>query len=248
MAPIVRDGGGFFVGGPGMPWIKVPKTSSIEITDTVTDIKAHMGTREPNFDFQTDERYALEREWWASQPQLFGSAEEDIGTWAHETNHQINNRIRNAQPKKSNAGYWLRSKAFVHEEPAGFTLKDVAVAVPADMRGSGYDLYMIQQQRWWNDHPLYVIDELACYKVGTLARIEKPTPSDASYSCSLFIEFIGYLGVAARLTDIYELKQLAFVSMSDAAEQIEMMENSSRDLTGQLKVVDEYINRDGLYY
>jgi hypothetical protein len=52
------------------------------------------------------------------------------------------------------------------------TLAQVAAAVPADMRGGSYSLYLVQQRRHWNGQPLYILDEWVAYLNGTEIAVE----------------------------------------------------------------------------
>ena len=76
----------------------------------------------------------------------------DRVTWAHETTHGINSRIRN-EFKVDNGYYLLDNRGFVLAK-SGITLRKLANAVPVNMRGPRYPLYLVDQQRWWNDDAL----------------------------------------------------------------------------------------------
>jgi len=96
-------------------------------------------------------------------------------TWAHETTHGLNARIRNSNfqsGKVQNAFYILNGKALLMDEPKGFRLSDVAPTVPSQLRGDIYKLYMIDQQSGWNDRPLYMWDEWVSYSNGTATRTD----------------------------------------------------------------------------
>ncbi len=100
--------------------------------------------------------------------------DDDRITWAHETTHGINSRIRNESGKGSthNGLYCLQNRAVLIKEPEGITLTDIAKAVPREVRGRVYDLYLVQQARHWNDKPLYVYDEWIAYTNGTITALE----------------------------------------------------------------------------
>ena len=125
-------------------------------------------------------------------------------TWAHETTHGLNARIRNQYPG-SNACYVLNDRAIILVEPTKFTLSKVASAVPRSLRGMSYDLYLIQQQRYWNEQPLYVLDEWSAYANGTDTAISF-SGGDGSYSDVLqLLEFLGHgLVLASCVENHYE--------------------------------------------
>ena len=209
-------------------FIQIPKVRDIEIFDTVSDIKAHLDKEyNANFFVNYAGKYFDERE--------FGY--DEIGTWAHENCHQINSNVRNKESVKSNCAYWLDSRAYVRPEIKTVKLNDVAKAVPEKLKGNGYNLYMIQQQRYWNNEPLYIIDELSCYRVGTKARIENGERPD--YSCSLYIEFCGYLAVLIKITQEYI--PLINVAMAEAFDLAQQMDTKSK-LLEQVYDIQEYID------
>lgn len=100
---------------------------------------------------------------------------DDLVTWAHETTHGLNSRIRNTNRIngiKTNAFYVMDGKGLIFEEPTDFRLSDVAPIIPANLRGGIYKLYMIDQQKYWNNEPLYMWDEWTAYTNGTLTRTD----------------------------------------------------------------------------
>lgn len=118
-------------------------------------------------------------------------------TWAHETTHYLNSVLRNRSSNSSNSrryvpivspfrvgmpkvlicaaastsnGFYIGGdQAVILEEPKG-TISAVADAVPAALRGDIFKLYMVDQQQYWNDQPLYMIDEAMCYLNGSFVR------------------------------------------------------------------------------
>lgn len=119
--------------------------------------------------------------------------------YAHEATHGVNAGIRNSHGPRDNAAYLLGDRAWVMPEPST-TLSAVAGAVPRSLRGGGYNLYLQRQQRYWNDQPLYILDEWSAYRNGTLMGDEAGLPSLAvSFSFSKQIEFLGYLFVLAGM-------------------------------------------------
>lgn len=110
-------------------------------------------------------------------------------TWGHETTHGINSNMRMkfsngvytnnvwnticGKPVfhngRINAFYCLENKAAVIEEPP-VTIRQVAAAVPASLRGPVYNLYLVQQAGSWNNTPLYLCDEWVAYTNGSEVR------------------------------------------------------------------------------
>lgn len=144
-------------------------------------------------------------------------------TWAHETTHGLNARLRNqrvelvrvhyaleggvpnyyALPRPAgdydlnvslgnvNAAYCLEGRYLLLPEPS-CRLSQIAQAVPQSWRGMSYQLYLVQQQRYWDGQPLYVLDEWTAYLNG-LATALDAQGGDGQYSDVLqAVEFFGY--------------------------------------------------------
>jgi hypothetical protein len=122
----------------------------------------------------------------------------DKVTWAHETCHGINARIRQ-EFGKPNGYYLLKNKAFIIESPK-ITLAQIANAVPKEKRGQIYQLYMIDQQRYWNGDPLYVLDELSGYVSGCLAGLDYNLEHRTLDSFERALEMWEYAKVAQELS------------------------------------------------
>lgn len=91
----------------------------------------------------------------------------DMATWVHETTHGLNARIRNEYRAKNgfpkiNAFYCLNGQAVILHEPP-VTIARVASVVPEFLRGRLYQNYLVSQQRYWNNEPLYLCDEWSAY-------------------------------------------------------------------------------------
>ena len=88
--------------------------------------------------------------------------ESDPGNWVHELTHQVNSDIRCATKANDNAFYVMDGNYFILVEPK-VTLRQVATLVPKSERGMFYKTYLVEQQRWWNNEPLYVLDEATAF-------------------------------------------------------------------------------------
>jgi len=96
----------------------------------------------------------------------------DRVTFTHELTHQLHARIRNGVggTGRVNAVYVGGGKALVMREPK-LTLSTVRRYV-TKYKNSTYNLYLVTQGRWWENEPLYVLDEAVSYANGTQAAIE----------------------------------------------------------------------------
>lgn len=125
-------------------------------------------------------------------------SDSDKVTFAHETTHGVNSRIRKLF-NRPNGYYLLKRKAFVINSPK-ITLRDIANAIPREKRGSGYQLYLVQQQQYWNDVPLYVLDELVSYTNGCIVALEYNLMERGTYSFKKVLEMWEYAKVAQELS------------------------------------------------
>jgi len=120
----------------------------------------------------------------------------DLITYVHEGTHSINSAYRNKYGGRNNALYELNGKLAVALEPS-ITLRLVAESVPGVLRGSKYYLYMQQQQKYWNDRPLYIFDEWVAYLNGLEVAVTGSAPNnrDISKDIEATAEFFVYAAV-----------------------------------------------------
>jgi hypothetical protein len=105
----------------------------------------------------------------------------DRATTAHETLHGINSYLRNKYPvrgKRTNGLYLGQNQAVILEEPR-LRKSAVAAFVPAVLRGSRFDTYVVGQ-REWDDTATYLLDEWICYILGAEAALESTESGDGS--------------------------------------------------------------------
>lgn len=102
-------------------------------------------------------------------------ATHDPGNWAHELTHYVNSMFRRAATKqysrKSNGCYISGGYALTLPEPS-LTLADIARLVPQELRTTTYQIYLKDQQKWWNREPLYVLDEATAAYNGLLYQVQ----------------------------------------------------------------------------
>jgi hypothetical protein len=93
----------------------------------------------------------------------------DVITWAHEAHHFLNSRLSDARKR---GFYVLDNTVYRFPIPKSTKLRDVAEAIPEELRGKVYHTYLIAAQRDWNDIPLYMYDEALAYWTGAMVRQE----------------------------------------------------------------------------
>jgi hypothetical protein len=93
-------------------------------------------------------------------------------TNVHETVHGINSYIRNRLNSYGgivNGFYYGKGYAVIIKEP-NIKIKDIYI--PLSLRSYKYDPYFNKQAAYWNDRPLYIIDEWICYVYGGQCALE----------------------------------------------------------------------------
>ncbi len=99
---------------------------------------------------------------------------DDRITWGHETTHGINSYLRNylnTTGKRANGLYLMRDRYALVVEP-NVRLANVGTYVPASLRGSRYQTYLVDQVSGWDSTPTYVFDEWVAYTNGSEVGVE----------------------------------------------------------------------------
>ena len=133
-------------------------------------------------------------------------SDSNSGTWAHETTHGINSRIRVECGGGYNAFYCLNGWGCILREPS-IRKSQVCQFVPQQLRGDGWSLYMAGQQDW-DEHPLYICDEWVAYINGATVQQElyggsrtAPDGTVIAGDVSHAVEFAGYASALLRAVD-----------------------------------------------
>jgi len=168
-----------------MQWTTIKPISKVrtDLPTTLADIESHMPA---NHQYRSNRKV----------------------TWAHETTHGLNSRIRGGVielarendeiiPMKIeasndvNACYVLQDRAIILGEP-DTKLSMIATNTPQSLRGMSFELYLKSQQRYWENEPLYVLDEWSAYTNGLSTALDTDG-GDGQYSDALqSLEFMGY--------------------------------------------------------
>lgn len=162
----------------------------------------------------------------------------DLVTWAHETTHGINSRLRVAQKRpRVNAFYVTHGRAIVLTEPR-VKLAHVAAAVPPTLRGGVFRLYLEQSLKDWNDCPLYVLDEWLGYTNGTAALVDLRVlglwrGGARSDTTEFMIEFTGY---AAALLSVVERDDPGYSQLAELREFIRWSTERAERLSAAVKI------------
>lgn len=91
-------------------------------------------------------------------------------TDVHETSHFISSALRKGR-MGYNGFYILDNNAVIVKEPPT-TIGEVAEYVPSNLRGYRYKLYFVEQRRYWDEQPLYIMEEWNCYILGGICAVD----------------------------------------------------------------------------
>jgi hypothetical protein len=126
----------------------------------------------------------------------------DLITYVHETTHGLCSRLRNEYSsnydQKINIIYLKNNKCLVLEQP-NFTISELVKHIPKEIRKDLFDLYLIEQQRYWNNEPLYILEECHCYLFGTIVGYQNGLLERAKYSLKCALEMFSYVSVMREL-------------------------------------------------
>lgn len=108
----------------------------------------------------------------------------DFVTYCHETCHGIHSNIRG---KYKTDGYYLFGNAAAIFKSPKVTISQVIPFIRH--RGGVFNLYIVQQQRYWNNDPLYILDEWVAYSNGSWVGIELDLKRGESLEYALEFNF-----------------------------------------------------------
>lgn len=129
--------------------------------------------------------------------------EPDLVTYCHEATHQLNGRIRNTLPGNWNALYvgGDRGLCVIFPEPR-VTLQQAAQFVSPQMRTSTFQLYFVDMAQYWNQQPLYILDEWVAYTNGSQAAKELRVDPHGTYERAMW--FCHYTDAVIAAVEAYD--------------------------------------------
>jgi hypothetical protein len=129
----------------------------------------------------------------------------DSATITHECVHDVSSRLRKISGPQYNCFYILDGFGYKVKEIKTFKLKDVAQKIPPEYRGDIYQLYLVSQQKYWNDEPSYILDEWNAYTCGTAAALrdkDNVRAQDSGFRMLEMAIYAQYLKDMAKQNDI----------------------------------------------
>lgn len=109
-----------------------------------------------------------------SKQQPFGN-QNGRATNVHETAHGISADLTNQYYKdyssKIEALYYGNGKGIILTSP-NLLIRDISKYVPENLRSYRFQLYFVDQLKYWDEYPLYVLDEWVAYIWGARCAVE----------------------------------------------------------------------------
>jgi hypothetical protein len=132
----------------------------------------------------------------------------------HEATHQINSDLRGIY--KRPCFYLMNDLVVALEKDPEFKLGDIDI--PREDRGKVYRLYVVESQRWWDEQPSYLLDELVAYS------------NDGSNQSALkeLIIYTSAMGMKDK-ENIFLKNLLIFILNQHSSIRIKINDNSFRD-------------------
>ena len=135
---------------PSLEFIKLPKYRSLDSNSIYSDVLSH------------------------SKQKPYGDKHGRY-TNVHETAHGIHSELRNEHQSlfdyPINAFYCLDGKAVILPEPK-IKLRHVSKYIPEILRSYRHKTYLIEQLKYWDDQPTYLLDEWSCYLLGSECAVD----------------------------------------------------------------------------
>lgn len=137
----------------------------------------------------------------------------------HEDCHYLNSEVRQQYGGTGNinAAYIGNGCAAIFFEP-NIKLSHIAVNVPRNLRGSCYNLYLLKQQKYWNNEPLYVLDEWSAYMARE--RIKQYRDTSQSHNLYCIAQFMVYSYV---LTDVIRERDKNYKEIEELEDFVRYM-------------------------
>lgn len=191
----------------GLKWVDVPTTKPFNHgSPIVRDIES---------------RLPAKHEYWNECPV----------TWVHEGTHYING-VLTKDSRKTQGLYLLNGKGVILECP-DLTLAEIAAAVPQDQRRTIYQTYLVTQRQWWDDSPLYLLNEWVAYGNGTACRMSLNwTGKKRIDTVRFFLEMETYIQTMMKLAE----KDPEYKGMEDLKIFVDWYGKKIRDLVGEADV------------
>jgi hypothetical protein len=135
---------------------------------------------------------------------------DDLVAWGVVGTLGIDSHLRvyeNVTGQRADGFYLLKDRFALVVEPPKTKVSDVAAYVPASLRGSRFQSYLVDQAATWNDTPTFILDQWNCETNGSAVAVELATagafatPRDGVSGALEFTVYSLALGLAVETLD-----------------------------------------------
>ena len=135
---------------------------------------------------------------------------EDLVAWGDVGTLGIDSYLRvyqNVTGQRANGFYLLKDRFALVVEPPTTRVSSVATYVPASLRGSRFQSYLVDQATTWDDTPTFILDQWNCETNASAVAVELanagsfPAPRDGVSGALEFTVYALALGVAVEALD-----------------------------------------------
>jgi len=146
-------------------------------------------------------------------PSIYGTqydVPDDLVAWGVVGTLGIDSHLRvyeNVTGQRADGFYLLKDRFALVVEPPTTKVSDVAPHVPASLRGSRFQSYLVDQAATWNDTPTFILDQWNCETNGSAVAVELATagsfstPRDGVSGALEFTVYALALGLAIETLD-----------------------------------------------
>jgi len=128
----------------------------------------------------------------------------DVGTLGIDSYLRV---YQNVTGQRANGFYLMKDRFALVVEPPTTRVTSVAPYVPASLRGSRFQSYLVDQATTWDDTPTFILDEWNCETNGSEVAVELakagsfPAPRDGVSGALEFTVYSLALGLAVETLD-----------------------------------------------
>jgi hypothetical protein len=162
--------------------------------------------------------------------------------WAHETSHgiasQISIKYYNSKNGRVYGLYALANRGIIIQEPP-ITLSQLATKIPTYLQGKSYYTYFHKQTRYFQNEPLYILDEWISYTNGSAVRAELNIKNRGETVLQM-VEFNTYALLLAKATNNQDPQFKNFIIWNSI--RVKKIYDANK-VIGGIQSTDEYLKK-----
>lgn len=159
--------------------------------------------------------------------------------FAHEATHGV---IASLKSDGKYTIYILEGRGYILVEPK-LKLSDIAKKIPKELVGNNFRLYLLKQSLYWDDEPLYLMNEFIAYSNAACVADQLDKPSAFADEVRGSMEMFGYcimLQKCANQTDINVFMDWGWSRIDFQYNQLKSKKLSNDKFDKMYKTLQEY--------